>query len=116
VQHGHDPQLARKVHIPQARNLFSREQMLKHPPSSCMNSRTHPWIRGTPAEADDTSGTFGDSALSARRKVAGWSAPQTPPNLAFEHGNDGGVVIQFLEPIPHSHDLIVVQRTHVVRH
>lgn len=31
VQHGHDPRLARKVHIPQARDLLSREQMLKHP-------------------------------------------------------------------------------------
>jgi hypothetical protein len=31
VQHGHDPRLARKVHIPQARDLISREQMLKHP-------------------------------------------------------------------------------------
>jgi hypothetical protein len=31
VSHGHDPRLARKVHIPQARELFSRSQMLKHP-------------------------------------------------------------------------------------
>lgn len=31
VQHGHDPRLARKVHIPQARDLLSREQLLKHP-------------------------------------------------------------------------------------
>jgi hypothetical protein len=31
VQHGHDPRLARKVHIPQAAELLSREQMLKHP-------------------------------------------------------------------------------------
>ena len=29
--HGYDPRLARKVHIPQARALLSREQMLKHP-------------------------------------------------------------------------------------
>lgn len=28
---GHDPRLARKVHITQARELLSREQMLKHP-------------------------------------------------------------------------------------
>lgn len=28
---GHDPRLTRKVHITQARQLFSREQMLKHP-------------------------------------------------------------------------------------
>jgi hypothetical protein len=28
---GHDPRLARKVHLPQARDLLSREQMLKHP-------------------------------------------------------------------------------------
>jgi hypothetical protein len=28
---GHDPRLLRKVHIPQARDLLSREQMLKHP-------------------------------------------------------------------------------------
>lgn len=27
----HDPRLARKVHIPQARDLLSREEMLKHP-------------------------------------------------------------------------------------
>ena len=31
VDHGHDPRLARKVHITQARELLSREQMLKHP-------------------------------------------------------------------------------------
>ncbi|MGE0757638.1 MAG: hypothetical protein AB7O38_11480, partial [Pirellulaceae bacterium] len=29
--HGHDPRLTRKVHITQARELLSREQMLKHP-------------------------------------------------------------------------------------
>ncbi len=29
--HGHDPRLARKVHIPRAANLLSRQQMLKHP-------------------------------------------------------------------------------------
>lgn len=28
---GHDPRLTRKVHITRARQLFSREQMLKHP-------------------------------------------------------------------------------------
>lgn len=31
VANGHDPRLTRKVHIPQARELFSRGQMLKHP-------------------------------------------------------------------------------------
>jgi len=31
VAHGHDPRLARKVHITQAREMFSRSQMLKHP-------------------------------------------------------------------------------------
>lgn len=31
VARGHDPRLARKVHLPQARDLLSREQMLKHP-------------------------------------------------------------------------------------
>ena len=31
VAHRHDPRLARKVHITQARELLSREQMLKHP-------------------------------------------------------------------------------------
>lgn len=31
VANKHDPRLARKVHIPQARELFSRSQMLKHP-------------------------------------------------------------------------------------
>jgi dipeptidyl-peptidase-4 len=31
VSNGHDPRLARKVHITQARELLSREQMLKHP-------------------------------------------------------------------------------------
>ncbi|MFZ9838766.1 MAG: hypothetical protein ACO3JJ_09570 [Opitutaceae bacterium] len=31
VANGHDPRLARKVHLPQARDLFSREQLLKHP-------------------------------------------------------------------------------------
>ena len=31
VANRHDPRLARKVHIPQARDLLSREQMLKHP-------------------------------------------------------------------------------------
>jgi hypothetical protein len=31
VANKHDPRLARKVHIPQARDLLSREQMLKHP-------------------------------------------------------------------------------------
>ena len=31
VANRHDPRLARKVHIPQARELFSREQLLKHP-------------------------------------------------------------------------------------
>ena len=30
-QHGHDERLAKKVHIPRARNLLSREQLLKHP-------------------------------------------------------------------------------------
>ncbi len=30
-EHGHDPRLTRKVHIPQASQLLSREQMLKHP-------------------------------------------------------------------------------------
>jgi dipeptidyl-peptidase-4 len=31
IEHGYDPQLAKKVHIPQAAELLSREQMLKHP-------------------------------------------------------------------------------------
>jgi dipeptidyl-peptidase-4 len=31
IDHGHDPRLERKVHIPRARELLSREQMLKHP-------------------------------------------------------------------------------------
>lgn len=31
VEHGYDPQLAKKVHIPRAMELVSREQMLKHP-------------------------------------------------------------------------------------
>ena len=31
MNNGHDPRLAQKVHIPQAAELFSREQMLKHP-------------------------------------------------------------------------------------
>lgn len=31
IEHGHDPRLTRKVHIPQAAQLLSREQMLKHP-------------------------------------------------------------------------------------
>jgi dipeptidyl-peptidase-4 len=31
VDHGHDPRLTHKVHITQARELLSREQMLKHP-------------------------------------------------------------------------------------
>ena len=31
VANKHDPRLARKVHVPQARELFSREQLLKHP-------------------------------------------------------------------------------------
>ena len=31
VANGHDPRLARKVHITQARALLSRRQMLKHP-------------------------------------------------------------------------------------
>jgi dipeptidyl-peptidase-4 len=31
VANGHDPRLAHKVHITQARELLSREQMLKHP-------------------------------------------------------------------------------------
>ncbi|MED5586676.1 MAG: metallopeptidase [Verrucomicrobiota bacterium] len=29
--HGHDPRLVKKVHIPQAKALFSRGQLLKHP-------------------------------------------------------------------------------------
>lgn len=29
--HGYDPRLVKKVHITQAKNLFSREQILKHP-------------------------------------------------------------------------------------
>ena len=31
VSHGHDPRLARKVHIPRCRALLSRAQMFKHP-------------------------------------------------------------------------------------
>jgi hypothetical protein len=31
VDHGHDPRLARKVHVTHAAELLSREQMLKHP-------------------------------------------------------------------------------------
>ncbi len=31
LQHKHDPRLAKKVHIPVASNLLSRQQMLKHP-------------------------------------------------------------------------------------
>lgn len=31
VEHGCDPRLAKKVHITQARELYSRQQMLKHP-------------------------------------------------------------------------------------
>jgi dipeptidyl-peptidase-4 len=31
VEHGHDPRLARAVHITRAADLLSREQMLKHP-------------------------------------------------------------------------------------
>jgi hypothetical protein len=29
--HGHDPRLAKKVHIPRAKDLLSRHQMIKHP-------------------------------------------------------------------------------------
>jgi len=29
--HGHDPRLTRQVHLPQARDLLSREELLKHP-------------------------------------------------------------------------------------
>lgn len=29
--HQHDPRLAKKVHIPQSQDIFSRKQMLKHP-------------------------------------------------------------------------------------
>ena len=29
--HGHDPRLAKKIHIPRARALLDRQQMLKHP-------------------------------------------------------------------------------------
>lgn len=29
--HGHDPRLAKKVHIPRAESLLSRQQMIKHP-------------------------------------------------------------------------------------
>lgn len=29
--HGHDPRLAKKVHIPRAESLLSRQQMVKHP-------------------------------------------------------------------------------------
>lgn len=29
--HGHDPRLAKKVHIPRASSLLSRQQMIKHP-------------------------------------------------------------------------------------
>lgn len=31
IDNGHDPRLTKKVHITQARELFSRQQMLKHP-------------------------------------------------------------------------------------
>lgn len=31
VKNGYDPRLAKKVHIPRANNLLSRQQMLKHP-------------------------------------------------------------------------------------
>lgn len=31
TEHGYDPQLVKKVHIPQAKELLSRQQMLKHP-------------------------------------------------------------------------------------
>ena len=31
AEHGYDPRLAKKVHIPQAAELLSRQQMLKHP-------------------------------------------------------------------------------------
>jgi len=31
VDNGHDPRLARKVHIPQAKDLLSRTELLKHP-------------------------------------------------------------------------------------
>jgi len=31
VERGYDPRLVKKVHIPRAENLLSREQMLKHP-------------------------------------------------------------------------------------
>jgi len=31
VEHGYDPSLVKKVHIPVAKNIFSRQQMLKHP-------------------------------------------------------------------------------------
>ncbi len=31
VKHGHDPRLVKKVHIPRAANLLSRQQMIKHP-------------------------------------------------------------------------------------
>ena len=31
MANGHDPRLTHKVHIPQAADLLSREQMLKHP-------------------------------------------------------------------------------------
>ncbi len=31
IENGHDPRLVKMVHIPQAANLYSREQLLKHP-------------------------------------------------------------------------------------
>ena len=95
VEHGHDPRLTRKVHITQARELFSREQMLKHP-AVILHELAHGYhdqvlgfghaeIRAAYEKARE-SGTYTNVLLYTGRKVKHYG--MTTPQEYFAEGTE----------------------------
>ena len=76
VANKHDPRLARKVHVPQARELFSREQYL---PSPVIDRDS---MRGW--EDAGRLDTFSRARLHADQLIASYSLPDLDPALKTE--------------------------------
>jgi hypothetical protein len=95
VANGHDPRLTKKVHIPRARDLLSREQMLKHPAvilhelahayHDQVLSFDHPEIKAAYEKAK-ASGTYDSVLAHTGKKVKHYGL--TTPQEYFAEGTE----------------------------
>jgi hypothetical protein len=123
VANGHDPRLTKKVHIPQARDLLSREQMLKHPAvilhelAHAYHDQVlgfdHPEIKAAHENAK-ASGAYDSVLAHTGKKVRhyGLTTPQeyfAEGTEAFFYRNDfyPFVRVELKEHDPPLHDLLV---------